>query len=218
MTHKFQCLYLIFGGRDAFQKSNYRHSDYAKTILREFDAVKLTKFDPNLLKSVGAFEVELYFIKNAPSPIDIVKPVVASIRKDIINNFSGIKLYRDGFKVRPYGEKGGPSYDWLSLGLRAQRSPAAVSHISGSWRVRLNQIIGAVRITRDGNPNLMDMANREGLVINSEYHAFVKIIEKIIETFEADRQTVFKEFDVWTKDKIDSVSKTGDIINQAKKN
>ncbi len=207
-----------FWARDTFQKNDYRRADYTKTIHKELDAASSTKIAPELLKSVGAFETELYFIKNTSSTIEIVKPVVKSIRKNILESFSGIKLYRDGFNVRPYGEAGGPSYDWLNLALRAQKSPAAVSHPSGSWRVRLNQIIGEVRITKEGNPNLSDMANREGLAINDEYNAFVLIIKKIIETFEADRQTVFKEYALWKDDKKKEYSKKENIINVAKEN
>ena len=206
-----------FWNRDAFKQSPYIRSDFSKTVNYSFSANALTKIDTAVLQSVGAFSVELYFIKNAPSTIEIVKPVISTRRKNLLNNFSGIKLYRDGFKVRPYGEQDGPSFDWLSLGLRAQKSPASVSHPNGSWRVRSNQIIGEVRITKDGNPNLMDKANREGLAINDSYHAFVSLIDKIIETFEADRQYVFKEYSQWIKSKENEVSKTSNIVEEAKK-
>lgn len=207
-----------FWDRDAFKKENYIRADFAKTIKRTFSATSLTGCDLAKLQSVGPFSLEFYFLKNASSKIEITKPVVSERRRKILSDFSGIKLYRDGFKVRPYGEVDGPNFDWLSLGLRVQKSPAAISHQSGSWRVRSNQIIGAVRITKDNNPNLEDMANREGLAINDAYITFVKIIDKIIETFEGDRQYVHKEYASWIKAKIASSSNTPDIVDQAKKN
>lgn len=207
-----------FWGRDAFKKEKYVRSDFTKTVKYSFSAQSLTKFDPGVLTSVGAFTAEFYFLKNTSSRIEIVKPVVSARRKEILSNFSGIKLYRDGFKVRPYGEDDGPSFDWLSLGLRAQRSPAAVSHESGSWRVRSNQIIGEVRISKDTNPNLNDMANREGLAVNSSYKAFVSIIEKMIETFEYDRQYIFKEYALWIKSKDNEISNVKGVVESAKEN
>ena len=207
-----------FWKRDAFKKEKYIRSDFTKTINYSFSAQSLTKCEPADLASVGAFTAEFYFLKNAPSTIEIVLPVVSARRKEILSNYSGIKLYRDGFKVRPYGEEDGPSFDWLSLGLRAQRSPAAVSHTSGSWRVRSNQIIGEVRISKDANPNLSDMANREGLTINDAYKTFKTIIEKIIETFEYDRQYIFKEYSTWLKQKENEFSNVQDILAKAKEN
>lgn len=207
-----------FWKRDAFKKENYIRSDFAKTINYSFSAQSLTKCEPTDLASVGAFTAEFYFLKNSPSTIEIVLPVVSARRKEILSNYSGIKLYRDGFKVRPYGEEDGPSFDWLSLGLRAQRSPAAVSHTSGSWRVRSNQIIGEVRISKGANPNLSDMANREGLTVNDAYKTFKTIIEKIIETFEYDRQYIFKEYSTWIKQKENEFSNVKDVVAKAKAN
>ena len=41
----------------------------------------------------------------------------------------GIRLYRDNFRVRPYGEPGSQAYDWLRLGERVARNPAQASRI-----------------------------------------------------------------------------------------
>ena len=205
-----------FWGREVFKKEPYLRSSFAKDVKFNYSVSNLTKIEPYLLELTGPFSMELYFLKNTSSSIDIVKPVVSNRRKEILDKFSGIKLYRDGFKVRPYGEDGGPSFDWLSLGMRAQKSPAAVSHPDGSWRVRSNQIIGEIRISKDANPNLADMANREGLAINDAFVVFKTIIVKVIETFEADRQIVFREFALWIKQKIEQNSLTENIVSSIK--
>lgn len=205
-----------FWKRISFQKNNYRRADFAKTVKITLSASEATKISPFILKSIGPFDVELYFLRNASNQVEIMKPVVSANRKEILTHFSGIKLYRDGFKVRPYGEESGPSYDWLNLGLRAQRSPAPISHDSGSWRVRTNQIIGAVKITKEGNPNLIDMANREGLAVNDSFVAFVTLIDKIIETFEADRQYVYREYGRWIREIKNNLSVTDEMVRKAK--
>lgn len=203
-----------FWSRDAFQEDNYHRSDYAKEIKIPLTVSKLTKLDPALISAVGPFSAELYFLKNTNSTIEIVKAISKERRKTVLENYSGIKLYRDGFKVRPYGEEGF-SFDWIGLGERARKSPGAVSS-DGAWRVRTNQVVGAVRISKDGNPNLVDMANREGLAVNDAYTTFVLILEKIIETFEGDRQRVFQEFASWISYKKKELFKTHKLIEQVK--
>lgn len=37
-----------------------------------------------------------------------------------MKNIHGVKIYRDDFKVRPYGDEDG-MIDWLSLGTRQQK-------------------------------------------------------------------------------------------------
>lgn len=203
-----------FWSRDAFQEDNYHRSDYAKEITIPLTVSKLTKLDPAVISAVGPFSAELYFLKNTNSTIEIVKAISKDRRKTVLENYSGIKLYRDGFKVRPYGEEGF-SFDWIGLGERARKSPGAVSS-DGAWRVRTNQVVGAVRISKDGNPNLVDMANREGLAVNDAYTTFVLILEKIIETFEGDRQRVFQEFASWISYKKKAIFKTHKLIEQVK--
>ena len=67
-------------------------------------------------------------------------------------------MYRDGFRMLPYGE---PDNDWLRLDRRRVNNP--------TLRLSNNQILGWVQISADGNPNLQDQTNREGLVSNDAY-------------------------------------------------
>ncbi len=58
-----------------------------------------------------------------------------SVQQDL-NALSGISVYRDDFRVSPYGNKGN---DWLRLDLRRVQSP--------TLRVSNNQIVGRISIT-----------------------------------------------------------------------
>jgi hypothetical protein len=51
----------------------------------------------------------------------------ANDRKDWLNKFGGIKVFRDDFRVRPYGEAKDSAFDWLGLGSRKAKSPATPS-------------------------------------------------------------------------------------------
>ncbi len=66
---------------------------------------------------------------------------------------NGISIYRDGFRVAPYGDV---DNDWLELNRRRVNNP--------TLRVSTNQIVGVIEITQDGNPELRDRTSREGLI------------------------------------------------------
>ncbi|HBQ8034124.1 TPA: hypothetical protein L8S78_005106, partial [Klebsiella pneumoniae] len=94
----------------------------------------------------------------------------------------GVRIYRDNFRVRPYGEPSGKG-DWLDLGLRKVRNPEGMRQ--GNWKVGPNQIVGAVFINRDKNSTLNDQANREGIVENESFYDLRTFILKVIEKFES---------------------------------
>lgn len=188
-----------FWERKAFQADGYRREDYDREIVLEKKVTDLLKKD-NLdkIRKVGAFEAELYFLRRDNNEYEIMKRVVVNKRKKLIAQFSGVKLYRDSFKVRPYGDEGTLS-DWLGMGSRVQKSPAAVSHESGAWRVQPYQMIGMVKIGRETNPNLTDTANREGMVLNETYYIFVSLLQECLKIFEYDRQYIYREYAKWKK-------------------
>lgn len=93
----------------------------------------------------------------------------------------GVRIYRDDFRVRPYGEPSGKG-DWLDIGYRKSSSPGGIKQ--GGWRIGPSQIIGAVSISKTKNSILNDQANREGIVENEAYLQLRNFILKVIATFE----------------------------------
>ena len=114
-------------------------------------------------------------------------------RKDWLNKFGGIKIFRDEFRVRPYGEVKDSAFDWLRLGARKATSPAPTSHPSGSWKVEPDNVAGAINITRISNLNFQDKSSREGLQENEVFKVFQNIILKIIAKFEEDRAKIARQ-------------------------
>ena len=110
--------------------------------------------------------------------------------------WNGIRIYRDNFRVRPYGDPGSSGYDWLLLSNRKAKSPAAPSHESGQWRVNADQICGTILISRT-NISLPDQANREGFVETAEFQLLKNFLLKIIQKFEKDRQYVFRKLSAY---------------------
>ncbi|MCE9891425.1 ATP-binding protein, partial [Kluyvera intermedia] len=131
------------------------------------------------LPACGPLDVKIYYIpRESMSDIDLK---VKQIRSFLDAN-QGVRIYRDNFRVRPYGEPSGKG-DWLDLGLRKVRNPEGMKQ--GNWKVGPNQIVGAVFINRDKNISLNDQANREGIVENDAFYDLRTFILKIIEKFES---------------------------------
>ena len=104
----------------------------------------------------GPFEIELRVWDRDASSLGEIAKIRDSTIRDVrgdLNAMAGITVYRDGFRVLPYGETGN---DWLSLDARRVQNP--------TLRLSNNQIVGHVLIGQDTNPNLRDQSNREGLI------------------------------------------------------
>ena len=83
---------------------------------------------------------------------------------------TGVKLYRSGFIVKPYGER---QNDWLKL--KAKRS-------TKGWRFYINaeKIMGYINIDPQLNPKLEDTTNRQGLIDNEEKSTFEYFFSEIV--------------------------------------
>lgn len=104
--------------------------------------------------------------------------------RDVVNNWAnGLLMYRDGFRVNPYGN---PDDDWLGIDTRALSS--------GGYKVNRKQLVGAVYIGARTNPQLIDQTNREGLRANEESTLLVLLLRKAItENFKNFLNAVEKE-------------------------
>lgn len=100
---------------------------------------------------------------------------VADVRRDL-NDAAGINIYRDGFRVLPYGE---PRNDWLRLDLRRVQNP--------TLRLSNNQIVGYVLVSGDKNPLLRDQSNREGLMESQAFDDLRKLVEAVLAKLEERR-------------------------------
>ena len=121
------------------------------------------------LDRLGDFEFEAYwFNRRRLGAIDSIgnQRQVRELQK----RWSGILLFRDRFRVLPYGED---ADDWLALDRRAL----------GSTGYLLNkaQFVGRVTISRLGNRFLIDQTNREGLRICPEQEAFIGLLQLAIQ-------------------------------------
>jgi len=103
---------------------------------------------------------------------------IQEIRRTL-NNLCGVSVYRDGFRIHPYGEQGN---DWLNLDHRSRQNP--VLHLAN------NQMISAIRISREKNPELRDRSTREGMVLNEEHRALEIWFKGVLSLLEEERYRI----------------------------
>ena len=85
--------------------------------------------------------------------------------------FGGVRLYRNGFRVLPYGER---LDDWLRLAEDTGRRNLLVPANNFNF-------FGQVEIDRDQNPFLEETSSREGLIENEAYEELRAFARQCIE-------------------------------------
>lgn len=124
---------------------------------------------PFVFERLGPFKVLFYWynrlVLNPIEGIGTIKQVRALIKQWS----GGLMVYRDGYRVSPYG---GPEDDWLDLDRKALSYK--------SYKMNRSQIIGKVDITSRGNPHLVDQTNREGLTDCPEKSALIALLQNLI--------------------------------------
>lgn len=121
-----------------------------------------------VLKSLGDFKFELYWfnrqrLKGIPDVGD------RNEVRALVKAWTGICLYRDGYRVLPYGGEGD---DWLNLDMEALSA--------SGYKLNTKQIIGRVTIGRLRNPKLIDQTNRQGLIESPEKEALISILHELV--------------------------------------
>ncbi|WP_081085721.1 ATP-binding protein [Burkholderia cepacia] len=121
-----------------------------------------------VLKSLGDFKFELYWfnrqrLKGIPDIGD------RNEVRALVKAWTGICLFRDGYRVLPYGGEGD---DWLNLDMEALSA--------SGYKLNTKQIIGRVTIGRIRNPKLIDQTNRQGLIESPEKEALISILHELV--------------------------------------
>lgn len=146
---------------------------------------------PGALPETGPCNFTVLFFLRTDPYLKKLKINQSDVDK-ILKSYQGIRIYRDFFRVKPYGDPSG-GHDWLGLNLRRAGSPEGVGGSMGGWRAAENQIIGTVSISRLHNPNIEDKTDREGLFENNAYDDLKRFIIHGIAFLELERQKKEKE-------------------------
>jgi signal transduction histidine kinase len=107
------------------------------------------------LKSVGNFTARIrWFNRETLRTQQTLQGNVKEARLELDLWSGGVSIYRDGFRVGFSG--GAQGEDWLAIDSTALKR--------GGFAVNRIQVVGALEISREKNPYLIDRSNREGLI------------------------------------------------------
>jgi hypothetical protein len=179
---------------DRYSKENSKPQekriDYKKLVQKtsESETRNLSSY-PHL----GPFSISLLFYPREARLLEGTEFRLSDLREFLDKN-SGVKIYRDFVRVKPYGNPNEPEGDWLGLAERKTREPAGVSR--PTWRVGANQLVGAVFVSRDANPHLIDSSAREGLIQDEEFNNLRSIVLGCLTLLEAYRHKEYTEREV----------------------
>ena len=122
------------------------------------------------LHSLGPFSLTLYWYnRQRLSGIEGIGNLNAV--RELLSRWSGgVMVFRDGYRVSPYGN---PDDDWLDLDRRALAYR--------SFKVNRAQIVGKLDISSVSNSQLVDQTNREGLRDTVEKRVLVRFLKWVIE-------------------------------------
>lgn len=128
--------------------------------------------------------------------------------QSVANERGGIRLYRNGFRVLPYGERGN---DWLGLDEAARR------------RVILGPIqkinfFGFVEVSNESSVFLDETSSREGVIENDAFHeltdfVFRSIANAVLKVAELRKRKGKAGQKNWTKKDKSPSEKVDDAIN-----
>lgn len=125
--------------------------------------------NPQRQPESGPFTFEFRVWDREKESLDALAKEVGSTIRNVradLDEVVGISIYRDNFRVLPYGE---PKNDWLRLNARRVNNP--------TLRLSVNQVVGYISIGLDTNKGLTDQSNREGIV---ESQAFTDLQDQVL--------------------------------------
>lgn len=135
-----------------------------------FGIVHLNIFDKD------ADSVRNTFVKAGLFPASKKSSIPLRDARKALEELSGIAVYRDNFRIRPYGDA---DADWLKLDKRRVQNP--------SLRIEQAQVSGIVLVDEVEKSGLVERSSREGFEMNANYEQFKAIMLAIFREIEPIR-------------------------------
>lgn len=150
------CDHLIEGEFDKFGTFNGSVRIYNQPVQHTFSPLK-KKQETNY----GTFKIKLGYVQSLEEGSK-VKDERKRLFEQKLELYSGLFIYRDGFRVLPYGR---PDTDFLEFEERRSKS-------AGAYFFSKRRMFGYIEISRKENEKLKDKSSREGFINNAAYRDF----------------------------------------------
>jgi signal transduction histidine kinase len=122
-------------------------------------------------------------------------------------NFSGLYIYRDGFRVLPYGRT---DFDFLEFEKNRSKN-------AGTYYFSHRKMFGYIGITKKNNPELIDKSGREGFVANDSYRELKRLLMGFFKKIAADKYGTYAEPRKQHRGELEKEKERLNIINEEKK-
>jgi signal transduction histidine kinase len=113
------------------------------------------------------FDRETDALKNTMKRAGLGDVTVKQARA-LVDDLSGVAIYRDKFRIRPYGNS---DNDWLTMDMRRVQNP--------SMRMGHNQVSGILVISDEHSSDLVEKSSREGLEENGSYRRLQRLMHTL---------------------------------------
>lgn len=101
--------------------------------------------------------------------------------RKLLDGIAGIAIYRDGFRLRPYGDS---ANDWLTLDAKRVQNP--------SMKIGRNQVAGTIYIDNEDTSKLIERSSREGLEENGSFRRLQSLILALLAEVIEPRRRKFR--------------------------
>ncbi len=101
--------------------------------------------------------------------------------RTLLNSISGVAIYREGFRIRPYGDE---ENDWLTLDAQRVQNPTI--------KIGRNQIAGIITVDGEHSSKLVERSSREGLEENGAFKRLQSLISSLLAEVVEPRRRQFR--------------------------
>ncbi|WP_294614052.1 ATP-binding protein, partial [uncultured Roseovarius sp.] len=139
-------------------------------------------------ESPGKVDVQLYLFDREADALKHnmraagLGEMSATEARRLLDSISGVAIYREGFRVRPYGD---PENDWLALDTRRVQDP--------SLRIGHNQVAGYLKIEGEQDSHLLERSSREGFEDNAAFQNLAKLVKRLLAEVVEPKRFDFRE-------------------------
>ena len=193
--------YLVASAKGKRLRGRTQSFDYSyDDLCGLFHDEKESEINIDTFVSLGPFIIKCYWFNGRLIKKITVNEEVLDLKALIRQWSGGLALYRDGFRVPPYGN---PDDDWLDIDRGA--------FAAQGYKVNRAQLVGKVDITSTANPMLVDQTNREGLRDCREKRVLVRLCRKVLED---ELRAYLKEVDDELRERGKQKVDFGDLSDQ----
>lgn len=130
----------------------------------------------------GPFKIDIAYFHVANTTM-LSAEDYTSISQKLVK-ISGLYIYKDNIRILPYGDN---DIDFLDIELRRNKS-------AGYYFFSYRRLCGAIGISKNDNPELVEKAGREGFRENTAYRQFREILKNFLIQIAAD---FFRDTELW---------------------